>query len=93
MHDLLLTGELDLDVSNGDFSQGETTAQHQKLLLLAHPGDFMQHPDSGVGIESYLNDERDNMMTDIRSQFEIDGMKVNSLAMNGSEIQIDAAYK
>jgi hypothetical protein len=93
MIDIALTGDLDLMIANGDFTAAESTPQHQKLLLLATTGDFMQYPTSGVGIQTFLNDERDDMMTEIRSQFEKDGMKVSSLHVNGSKIEIDARYK
>jgi len=93
MLDIALTGSLDLMIANGDFVAAESTPQHQKLLLLAQPGDIMQYPDTGVGIQTFLNDERDDMVTEIRSQFEKDGMKVTSLHINGSQIEIEARYK
>lgn len=93
MDDLLLNNDLELIITEGDFTVGESTPQHQKLLLLAQKGNFMQHPDRGVGIESYLNDERSDMMTEIRSEFEKDDMKVDKLQMNGTKIEIEAYYK
>ena len=92
MTDLLLTDEMDLKVTSGDFTPGPATAQHQKLLLIAHPGNFMQYPEIGVGIESHLNDEKDDLRVEIRSQFEKDGMKVKSMQVNGAKIEIEAEY-
>lgn len=93
MHDILLTGDMDLSIQNGDFTVGESTRQHQQLLLIAEPGNIMQHPETGVGTASFLNDERDGMATEIRSQFEKDGMKVSSLHVNGEKIEIEANYQ
>lgn len=92
MTDIMLTGTLDLQVISGDFLTGKSTSQHQRLLLLAHPGDFMQHPSAGVGIEGYLNDEQNDLRTEIRSQFELDGMKVKSMKISGTKIEIEASY-
>jgi len=92
MQDIALTESLDLKIALGDFVAGESTPQHQKLLLLACPGNIMQYPEVGVGIQNFLNDDRDDMMTEIRSQFEKDGMKVASLQTNGSQMEIDAPY-
>jgi len=92
MIDLLLTDNLDLNIANGDFANGQSTMQHQHILLLAHPGDIKQFPTVGVGVESFLNDEKDDMRTEIRSQFERDGMKVSSMKISGSKIEIEARY-
>ncbi|MDX9906863.1 MAG: hypothetical protein RBS55_09780 [Bacteroidales bacterium] len=92
MMDIILTGEIDLKIDNGDFAAAGPVAQHQHLLLLATPGDFMQSPDKGVGIRNYLSDERDDMVTEIRSQFEKDGMRVDSLRIHESKIEIEARY-
>lgn len=92
MQDILLTNELNLSFLNGDFIAAESTSQHQKLLLLAQKGNYLQNPDIGVGVESYLNDERDGLAVEIRSQFEMDGMKVAKLQLNGTIIEIEAPY-
>ncbi len=89
--DLYLAEDMDLFVQNGDFVFNESPAkQHQLLLLLAHPGDLKQYPERGVGIQSYLNDERENLSLEIRSEFERDGMNVRGIKLNGSSIEIDA---
>lgn len=90
--DIVLTGAIDLAIDNGDFAAADPAAQHQQLLLLATPGDFMQFPDRGVGIQNYLSDERDDMVTEIRSEFEKDGMHVDSLHINATKIEIEARY-
>lgn len=93
MNDLQLNETLDLQVTSGDFLTAESTVQHQRLLLIAHAGDFRQYPRVGVGLESYLNDEKDDIRVEIRSQFEKDGMSVSSLRLNGSKIEIEAEYR
>ena len=92
MNDLQLNGELDLVISVGDFVSAESTSQHQKLLLLAQKGNYLQNPDRGVGVETYLNDERTDLATEIRSEFEKDGMKVSTLQVNATSIEIEAPY-
>lgn len=92
MKDVILTGTDDLSMVDGDFAAAASSAQHQKLLLLTTPGDFMQFPDRGVGLSNFLNDERDDMVTEIRSQFEKDGMKVSSLQIINSKIEVEATY-
>lgn len=80
MNDILLNEAFDIEVINGDLGIGESTLQNQRLLLVAQKGEFKQHPKTGVGIESYLDAENpQDMLLEIRSQFVLDGMKVDSL--------------
>jgi len=94
MDDILLdTDTLDLQIKAGDFVIGDATEQNQHLLLLANKGDYKQYPKVGVGINGFLLDEAEqDMMREIRSQFETDGMKVKKLVYADGKIKIDAPY-
>lgn len=92
--DLMLDENMDLLIENGDFVIGESTLQHQMTLLLADKNDFKQHPDVGVGIESYLDDESPaDMHREVRLQFSRDGMKVKSIITLEGKLNIDAEYE
>lgn len=92
--DLLLTPAFDLHIVNGDFVIGESTAQHQKLLILADKSEFKEVPMRGVGAKRYLeNDKPDNLAREIRLEFTADGMNVNAIKISDAlEIQVEANY-
>lgn len=92
--DILLDETGDLAIKDGDFVIGESTIQHQQLLLSSQKGEWKENPLVGVGIENYLNDDTINdMMNEISSQFEKDGMKIKSINSANSELLIDASYE
>ena len=91
-NDLLLE-DYDLLIENGDFVAGESTRQHQDLLLLADKGEFKQFPTVGVGIYRYLEGFNSNdLAREIRTEFNRDGMTVQSIKFIGSKIDITATY-
>lgn len=94
MTDLLLDEDGDLKIVDGDFVIGESTAQHQNLLLIADKGEFKESPMRGVGVLRYLEDGTpDNLAREIRTEFTIDGMKVNQIKrLNNGNIEVDANY-
>lgn len=92
--DILLNDEFELRIENGDFVIGESTLQHQNLLLLCDKGEFKQHPRAGVGIYRYLEDHSgEDLAREIKYQFTMDGMKVESIGFNGSNLDIKAEYE
>lgn len=95
MFDIMLNQESDLEIANGDFVTAKSTHQHQRILLMAQKGDIRQFPSVGVGIETFLNAERPgDILVDIRSQFERDGMKVEQLSEGATgSINVTAEYK
>ncbi len=94
MTDILLDTDGDLLIVEGDLVIGESTSQHQQLLLITHQGEWKQNPKLGVGIEDFLNNEDINaMMNEINYQFTQDGMKVNSTNMLNGKLYIDAKYE
>jgi hypothetical protein len=94
MKDFLLDENLDLLIIDGDLVTGESTAQHQKMLILADKGEFKDVPMRGVGARRYLEDHTpENLAREIRQEFSADGMKVNKIQITSDlTIQVDAKY-
>lgn len=95
MDDFLLDENNDLIIKNGDLAIGNATLQHQNHIILAQKGEFKNAPEIGVGILTQLNNENPReLLSEIRKNFEYDGMRVNTLkvATNGN-LLIDAEYK
>lgn len=93
MKDILLNEDFDLDIADGDFVVGSSTLQHQKLLLLANPGDYKENPTVGVGIHGFLKSEESTQLyAAIKREFEKDGMVVNKIEMINDNINIDAHF-
>ena len=93
MNDFILDSEGDLLFENGDLVIGESTLQHQQLLLTTAKGEWKQWPKVGIGMDDFLNDDTVNsMMNEISHQFELDGMKVKSINSGDGKLYIDASY-
>ena len=94
MNDLLLDEDFDLQIKDGDFVAHESTAQHQKILILADKGEFKEVPMRGVGAHRFLEDQTpDNLAREIRAEFAADGMTVNKIKIASDlTIQVDANY-
>lgn len=81
-------------ILDGDFVIGESTRQHQALLLLIEKGELRQHTLSGVGIRTQLLDENPAAVrAEIKRQFELDGMKVLQVSGTGLKIKAEAIYE
>ncbi len=85
----------DLLIANGTFVNGDATEHHQRALLMTHKGQWRQHPDVGVGIEDFLDDEGpEDMLREIRKQFVRDGMDIDLLRMEaGGKLNVKATYR
>lgn len=94
MNDILLDINYDLQIENGDLVTGNSDEQHQQLLLVCNKGDFKENPTICVGVERWLKDEDDvsGLLGEIKSEFEKDGMKVNSVLLTDGKLDIDASY-
>ncbi len=94
MRDFLLDDNFDLLIVDGDLVVGDSTSQHQKILILADKGEFKDVPMRGVGALKYLEDHSpDNLAREIRLEFSADGMKVNKIQIAPDlNIQVDANY-
>lgn len=93
-NDILLDEDFNPIITNGDFTIGESTYQHQKMLLFAEKGQFKADPLVGVGSRRFLeNSKQDDFAREIRQQFYADGMTVKKIQINENlEINIDAQY-
>lgn len=93
--DILLDENFDLQIANGDLVVGESTYQHQKILIFADKGQFKANPTIGVGSRRYLETSKpDELAREIRLEFYGDGMDVKTLSIaDNLEIKIDAEYK
>jgi hypothetical protein len=93
MKDLLLDESGDLSLEGGDLTVGESTLQHQSLLLHTTKGDWRENPLAGVGVAGFLKDELPGeLLAEIKKEFEKDGMTVNSLFLDDENININATY-
>lgn len=94
VYDILSDDSNDLIIKDGDFLIGESTRQHKKDLLLAQKGEYKQSPGTGIGIADFLEDDNfAGIDVEIQKQYELDGMKVNSIAVyNDGTIKDDASY-
>lgn len=98
-NDILLDNSLDLVFVDGDLVIGESTRQHQQLLLLTHKGELREFPTVGVGIQDWvLDDNPGSLNGEIKRQFEGDGMDVQQVKLkvtgggNISSLEIEAVY-
>jgi hypothetical protein len=94
MTDILLDGSFDLAFADGDLSVGESTLQHQQLLLLSAKGEWREFPTRGVNLRSWLlNEQAGNLNGEIKREFTADGMTVKSVNARGGKINVVAAYE
>lgn len=85
----------DLVFKAGDLSVTESTRQHTKALVNAHPGSFSQYPQAGVGIRRYLLDDLSpgELKSKMVEQLELDGQVIEVLKIKSlSEIEIKSNY-
>lgn len=93
MIDILLDAEFDLLITAGDFVTGESTRQHQQLLLLTEKGELREFPTRGVGLASWLNDEGPgDLNSQIKREYELDGMRVLQISGVAPKLKIEAVY-
>lgn len=94
IYDVLLDADLDIEVRGGDFATGEATKQSQTLLLLTNKGEWKQSPKRGVGAVNFLETaERAALAREIRSDFTADGMRVESVELEGTKLSVEAFYE
>lgn len=90
--DILLV-DFELAFSEGDFLIGESTQQHQQLLLLLDKGALRGAPTRGVGLLGWLlDDQSGNLNGAIKREFEADGMVVQTVQGTYKTLQIAATY-
>jgi hypothetical protein len=93
--DVLLDEDFDLLMENGDFVVGESTLQHQALLLLSNKGEWRQSPVVGVGLNNFLLQDggEDELRQLVRKELERDGMRVGSIQLDEGLPLIEASYE
>lgn len=91
--DILLNDYVPM-VKKGDLVIGESTRQHQLLLLVTEPGELRRFPTRGVGINNYLSDEDNGQLRlAIKKEYEADGMKVSQIRAIGSKVNVEGSYE
>lgn len=95
MIDILLNSNKDPKIMNGDFAYGESTRQHQELILISEKGEWRENPLTGVGIRTELQNETtgSELLTAIKREFEKDGMTVLQIKAKGGNITTEAIYE
>lgn len=95
MLDYKQTPDGDLDFTGEDLVVTESTAQHQRDLLLSAKGHIRQSPEIGVDSIEYLQDnEPENYLRAVRIEFSNDGMDVKSVGVSkAGSLKIDAEYE
>lgn len=94
MNDILLDDNYDIRIVNGDLDIGLSDGQQAQLLLQSSPGEWTENPIHGVGIAQYLeHHDKGQLARRIQTEFTADGMRVNKININNSNIHIDAAYE
>ena len=97
--DILTDQDFDLleDPVTNDFVEGESTRQHQALLIVCAKGSFKENPASCVDSFMFLEDDSNNandLLREVKKQFLADGMVINNLTTTtDGKIQIDATYR
>jgi len=94
-NDILIDESFDIGLKNGDFEVGESTYQHQQILILADKGQFKASPLTGVGARRYLETSKpDDLAREIRQEFMKDGMTVRTIEiLKDLQINVDAIYE
>ena len=88
--DILLDDNFDFIFESGDFKVGDDKLQRQRLLLSTQPGDWKQHPTTGVGVQNFVEDDDISLLfREVRHQFARDGLKIFKMNFNGSELDVE----
>jgi len=94
MQDLLIDENWDLILLNGDLTVGESTIQHQRLLLATSKADWRENVLTGVGTVAYLKDEQyGELLSETKKEFEKDGMLVTKVNLVDDNIIVNATYQ
>lgn len=94
MIDVKLNSVNGIEFEGGDFATGESTRQHQQLLILSNKGDWKQRPTVGIGIYSfYKEDNIGGFLAEVKQELEKDGMRVKDIKYQQTELVIIAEYE
>jgi hypothetical protein len=88
-----LGSDYDLLVENGSTQIGNVEPQNQALIVLSNPGEWKQHPELGVGIESWiLDDNPGNLRSEVKRHLRSDDFVVDRVSLENGELAISANY-
>lgn len=94
MKGILLDADFGFAIANGDFVVGDTTYQNKALLLTLEKGELRESVAVGVGIEKYLLGSDEQLLeTEIRKQFSLDGLTIESLSVSNGVIEEVSSYE
>lgn len=86
-------GALVPEIKNGSMAVGDVLHQNQGIILNLHKGELKENPSVGVGISDMLLDNDPiYWRTEIREQFEMDGMTVDKVKVTKTSIDVIAEY-
>lgn len=92
-NDILLDENNDLLIEDGDFVIGESTLQHQQLLLYCNKNDIKEFPTRCVGLSRFLEtSDEENLAREIDVDFNKDGMRVDKISVDIPIIDVEASY-
>jgi hypothetical protein len=94
MTDIILDENHQVAINNGDFIIDVSDVQQQNLLLICDKGDWKESPTVCVGVQRWLNDdEPEDLLAEIKKEFQRDGMTVNDLTLTDDKIlNVDSNY-
>lgn len=90
MKDVLLDGNNDIRVVDGDMVVGDITQQMISNVLVACPGEYKEHPMVGVGLINYINgSEAPFLVGRIKTQLEALGIKTKKITVKDGIINVE----
>ncbi|MCT4614558.1 MAG: hypothetical protein N4A49_06750 [Marinifilaceae bacterium] len=93
MDDILFDNSNDLLIGAGDLELGNSNEQNKYMLLACSSGEYKEFPFVGCGLRDFINENSpENMFTQIRKQFDKDGLSVKSISYKHNKLNIDANY-
>ena len=94
MQDVLTDGQ-ELKIEDGDLAVGYSDNQHIHHILLASPGEYLQHPTLGVGIRNKINGVTSvlQIKREIRTQLLADRFTIDEISVINSVIKVEAFKK
>ncbi|MBR1644324.1 MAG: hypothetical protein IJ684_03010 [Bacteroidales bacterium] len=80
---------VDLGVSGGSLTVGDTQAQEEYLVLMSQKGEWKEHPMVGVGIGDMVNDEDLRYWKrEIMEGLQRVGIKIKGVSLKNGQLEI-----
>lgn len=93
MTDLLLdeNGDIQFD-ANGELVIGEAEQQDVKLLLATRPGDWKEHPTTGIDALKFIKsrEAKAALAREMNIQLSADGFLISNIDIDYPNIEVDA---